>query len=127
MIAIPVVQFVSAFLLLKCPRGIASLLIREDGPVQVNVGEDWQKPVYTLCLRIVGAVVLVKGIPELIRGIAMVIYYHRLGSRTVPNIWGQLISAIAYVVLGIYFIGGAKLIVRIALKGSMRESDSDKE
>ena len=125
MIAMPVVYIVSAFLLLKCSKGIALLLIREDGPVQVEVGKDWQSSLYTLCLRVVGAVVLVRGIPQLIRILPQVIFRHRLAPPIPPTIWGELISAIVYLVLGIYFIGGAKLIARIALKGSMRESGSD--
>ncbi len=127
MIAIPVVQFLSAFFLLKCSKGIASLLIRDDGPVQISVGKDWQKPLYTLCLRVVGAVMVVKAIAELIRALPMLMHYRGLTRQMPQAIWGQyggqFISAIAYLVLGIYFVGGAKLLVRIALKGSMRESD----
>lgn len=128
LIAMPVTYFISAFLLLKCSKGIASLLVREDGPVQINVGEDWQRPLYTLCLRVVGAIALVRGIPGLIRALVQFSLYRRFVAPQVPiATWSQLVSAIVYLILGIYFIGGAKLIVRIAMKGSLRESDSDKK
>lgn len=127
MIAMPVVVIAAAFFLLKCSKGIASLLIREDGPVQVSTGEDWQRSLYTLCLRVVGAIVLVKGIPELIRVVPEIAFHQQLTRPQISvAIWARLFSAIVYIALGIYFIGGAKLIVRIALKGTLRERDSDK-
>lgn len=48
-IATSVVFIAGAFFLLKYSKGIASFLVREDGPVQFSVGEDWQESLYTLC------------------------------------------------------------------------------
>lgn len=121
-----VLHFVSAFILLKWSRGIASLLVREDQPVELlGAGKDWQKSLYTLCLRVVGAVVLTKAVPGIIRAISEIILRSRIPNVTPITAWVSLIWAIAYLALGIYFIGGAKEVVRIALKGSLREPDSD--
>jgi hypothetical protein len=39
---------ISAFILLKWSRGIASLLAREDQVVELGADKGWQKPLYTL-------------------------------------------------------------------------------
>jgi hypothetical protein len=41
------------------------------------------------------------------------------------TIWIQVIISATTLALGIYFIGGAKAVVRIAMKGSLRDSDSN--
>ena len=120
------VQFAVAFVLIKHSKRIASLLMREDAAIQIAVGEGWERPVYSLSMRIVGAVMLIKGIPQLVSVLVQLGLYHHHSARNVgPHIWGQLVGAVVHLVLGVYFIGGAPLIVKIALKGSMRESASD--
>ena len=118
-------HLIAAFVLLKWARGIASLLVREDQPVEIKADQGWQKPVYTLCLRVVGAIAVIKTVPPIIGAILQILFRSRFGATTsVP--WLSLIAFGASLALGIYFIGGAKEIVRIAMKGSLRETDSDK-
>jgi hypothetical protein len=116
-----VFHLASAFILLKWSRNIASFMVREDQPVELKVEGDWQRPVYTLCLRVVGAVVCIKAVPTIIRAISEIILRSRIPNATPVTGWLSLIWAIVYLALGIYFIGGAKEVVRIALKGSLRE------
>jgi len=117
-------HLIAAFVLFKWARGIASLLVREDQPVEIKVDQGWQKPVYTLCLRVVGAVTVIRAVPPIIRVILQILFRSRFGATTAP--WLSLIGLGMSLALGIYFIGGAKEIVRIAMKGSLRETDSDK-
>lgn len=120
------VQFVAAFFLLKYAGRIASLLMREDSTVQIGVGRDWKRSIYLLAMRVVGAVALIKGIPDLIRVLVDLGAYHQIGSAHVgAYIWGRLAAAVVCIALAVYFIGGAPLIVKVVLKGSMRESASD--
>ena len=119
-----VFYLISAFILLKWSRSIASLLAREDQPVELGTDKGWQKPLYTLCLRVVGAVACIKAVPAVIGAILRILFRSRISSITPVAVWVSLISSIVYLALGIYFIGGAKEIVRIALKGSLREPDS---
>ncbi len=115
---------VAAIILLKWARGIASLLEREDQPVEIKAEQGWQKPVYTLCLRVVGAVAIVKSVPMTIGAALQIIFRSRVSVTPFAS-WLSLIPPVAYLALGIYFIGGAKEVVRIAMKGSLRESKSD--
>lgn len=117
-------HLIAAFVLFKWARGIASLLIREDQPVEIKVDQGWQKPVYTLCLRVVGAVAVIKAVPSIIRVILQILFHPWWEVTSTP--WLLLIGLGVYLALGIYFIGGAKEVVRIAMKGSLRETDSDK-
>ena len=115
---------IAAFVLLRWATGIASLLARDDQPVELKAEQGWQKPIYTLCLRVVGAVALVKSVPMIIRAVLQIILRSRL--RVTPFAsWISLITAVVYLSLGIYFIGGAKEIVRIAMKGPIRERGSN--
>ena len=123
MVGFPLVYCISAFILLKYPARIAARLAPQDAPIHICTAKEWQSQTYRLCLRVVGAVVLVRGIPQLLQVLVQIAYHHR-PARLGPYAWGQLVSAIVYLALGIYFIGGAPLIARIALRGSMRESDS---
>ncbi|MCK4326056.1 hypothetical protein KAW55_04820, partial [bacterium] len=60
-----------------------------------------------------------------IRVVPEIVLHRQLISPRIPlAIWARLFSGIVYLMLGIYFIGGAKLIVRIALKGALRERGS---
>jgi hypothetical protein len=119
---------ISAFILFRFSKGIASLLVQADETIEPGgVWENWQKPVYTLCLRVVGAVVVVRAVPSLVREILGIAFYPRPMNIRVFATWIPLVSAIVYLALGIYFIGGAKAIVRTALKGSLRESATDDE
>jgi hypothetical protein len=119
---------IAAIILLKGARGIASLLAREDQPVEIKAEEGWYKPVYTLCLRVVGAVAVVKSVPMIIGAVLQIIFRYRVGDRvgvTPFASWIALIPPVASLALGIYLIGGAKEVVRIAMKGSLREPKSD--
>ena len=120
-------HYVAAFVLLKWARGIASLLLREDQSVELRAEQGWQKSIYTLCLRVVGAVAIVEAVPAIIRTILQLIIRYRSSQSgaTTSASWILLISFGAHLALGIYFIGGAKEVVKIALKGSMRERDSN--
>lgn len=120
-----VFYLISAFILLKWSSGIASFLMNEDKPVELGVREGWKKSLYTLCLRVVGAVVFIKGVPRIIGAILQIVFRSRIPNVTPVSAWISLIWAIVYLALGIYFVGGAKEVVKIATKGSLRESDLD--
>ena len=120
-----VLYLISAFILFRFSRGIASLLVRTDEPVELGTWENWQKPVYTLCLRVVGAVVIVKAVPSVVKEVLGIAFHSQPLSIRVSATWIPLVSAIVYLALGIYFIGGEKAIVKVAMKGSLRESDTD--
>jgi len=117
-------HLIAAFVLFKWARGIASLLVREDQPVEIKVDQGWQKPVYTLCLRVVGAVAIIRAVPPIIGAIIQIILRSRFGATSSAP-WVPLIIHVASLALWIYFIGGAKEVVRIAMKGSLREPDSN--
>jgi len=117
-------HYIAAFILLKWAKGIAALLVGEDQPVEIKVEVGWQKPVYTLCLRVVGAVAIIRAVPPIIGAIIQIILRSRFGATSSAP-WVPLIIHVASLALGIYFIGGAKEVVRIAMKGSLREPDSN--
>ncbi len=116
--------FVAAIILLKWARGIASLLVREDQPMEIKTEQGWQRPIYTLCLRVVGAVAIVKSVPMVIGAVLQIIFRHRMSVTPFAS-WISLIPRVASLALGIYFIGGAREITKIAMKGSLRETESD--
>ena len=119
-VGIAAFHYIAAFILLKWAKGIAALLVGEDQPVEIKVGVGWQKLVYTLCLRVVGAVAIIRAVPRIIGAIIQI----TLGATSSAS-WVPLIIHVASLALGIYFIGGAKAVVRIAMKGSLREPDSN--
>jgi hypothetical protein len=124
-LVIPFIAYlVSAFILIKWAGKIAAFLVRENQQVEIKADKNWQKPIYTLALRIVGAVVCIKAIPAIIRTVPQIIF--RSEFRLTPiAAWISLLASVVYLALGIYFIGGAKAVVRIALRGSLREPDSE--
>ncbi len=122
-IAMVVLPLLAAVLLLKCSQRIAAHLIPVDSSLSISSGSNWQRDLYSMCLRVVGAVVLVKGIPELIRLVSATISRKPDGALLYAPVSGSLLAAIVHLALGVYLIGGGPLIVKLALKGSMKESD----
>ncbi len=120
-IAVVVLPLLAAVLLLKYWQRIAALLIPVDGSLSTDAGPDWQRDLYTLCLRVVGAVVLVRGIPDLLHLISAAIS-HKLPGAMAP-VSGSLLATIVHLALGVYLVGGGPLLVKIAMKQSMKESD----
>jgi hypothetical protein len=121
LIAPPMFFIASGLILLKWASSIAHLLITEDEPVELKESEDWSKSLYKLSLRIVGSVVLIRAIPGIIRVFLQIIFHSRFSGVDTTSDWLDLVWNIVYFALGVYFVGGAKELVRIVLKGSMRE------
>jgi len=99
--------------------------VSDDKPVELKEGGEWKESLYTLSLRIVGAVAFVKAVPATIRAILQIVFRSRISSANTVSVWLTLIWTVVYLMLGIYLIGGAKELVRIAMKGSLRERDSN--
>ena len=119
------VYLASAFILLTFSKRVACLLVREDKPVEIKASGDWQKPLYTVCLRVVGAVMLVRAIPSVAREIMRLFLYplnaaYPLRMRIFIN-WTPPISAIVSLALAIYLLFGAKAIIMIAMRGSAKK------
>ena len=123
----PVVLVVSAFLLLKYSENISAFLVREDKSIQINLGENWQGSLYTLCLRVVGVVVIVGGIPDLFEQIPTILRTHRFGLSISTEVWGKVIASVVYIALGVHLMGGGQLIVKLTEKVSLKGADSDKD
>jgi hypothetical protein len=121
LIAQPVCFIASGLILLKRASSIAHLLITEDAPIELEESKDWSKSLYKLSLRIVGSVVLIRAIPGVIGAILQIILHSRFSGADTTSDWTGLVGNIVYFALGVYFVGGAKELVRIAIKGSMRE------
>ena len=117
-----VFYLVTAFILLKWSRGIAALFVREDKPIELEISRARQESLYAIIPRILGAVVCVRAVPAIIGILAIIAL--RSANVTTITAWVSLISNVVYLAFGIYFIVGAKAIVRFALRGSQRESDS---
>ncbi|MFC1715748.1 hypothetical protein ACFL6S_18920 [Candidatus Poribacteria bacterium] len=119
-----VLYLILAYVLLRFSKGIALLLMREDQSVEIRALGEWQRPLYTVCLRVVGAVVFVRAVPSVIKEILRLLSIRMIIMRSFMH-WTSLISAIVYLALGIYFIGGARAIVKIAMKDSLKEATAD--
>jgi hypothetical protein len=61
-ISMPVFYYIAAFILIKWAKGIAAMLSKEDQPLEIKAESGWQKPVYTLCLRVVGAIAIIRAV-----------------------------------------------------------------
>jgi hypothetical protein len=121
LIPTPVCRIASGLILLKWASNIAHFLIHEDAPVELEESKDWSKSLYKLSLRIVGSVALIRAIPGIVGMFLQIIFRSRFSDVDTTSTWLGLVWNIVYFALGVYFVGGAKELVRIAIKGSMRE------
>jgi len=101
-------------------EGIALFLVKEDRSVQMSLGEDWQRPLFRLCLRVAGVIVLVQAIPELMEQLSLYAFFrHATPAVPIPAaIWSELLGAVIYLLLGGYLLGGGHYIVKFTERES---------
>lgn len=112
----PVFSFVMGCILLKWGNKIATRLVKEDKEISAKVGEDWEKKIFILSLRIIGVIWLIRGIPDLIKSIGELIMRWYIYYYSFSHIIGVILGASVSVILGIYLIVGGEYLVELAFR-----------
>ena len=113
-ITTPILLCIMAYLLLKWGDSIAIRLVRKDKKIPALGTNEWQRIIFTMALRIIGVVCLVKGIPEVIEGLGQIAF--QWGWYGMINYWTGFFSAIVLVILGLYLISGGKYLVNYVFR-----------
>jgi len=118
----PVGAFVTGCVLLKWGDNIANILIKEDKAIAIKVTQDWDKRIFTLSLKIIGVIWLIRGIPDLVKSIGELVMRWYLYYYTISQIVGVVLGALVSLILGIYLITGGKYLVELAFREQTRTS-----
>ncbi len=115
----PVLMIAMVFVLLRFGDVLSQKLVPVDERFSVLDLNQWQKPIFTLSLKITGIFCFIKGIPLMIsaltnlalRAIQQEGMYMRFSIHS-----SSIIGSIIYLILGIYLFCGGKWLVKIAFK-----------
>ncbi len=108
------------FVAFKYSGTISEKIFKNDNPININLGADWQKPLFSFVLRIIGLLFIISNIGNLAR-VLISFSTKRIGAGEflTANFLG-IFDVIFLLVLGIYFAGGAKKLVDVLIKEGNR-------
>jgi len=114
-ILFPILLLILSFILLKWSEQIAQWLVREDSPLATLETRDWEKPVFSLSLRVAGVICFIWGIPGMAND--LVRFFYDWGSYNEGfDTWAHFINDIVLIVLGAYLLRGGKHVVRYVFR-----------
>jgi hypothetical protein len=113
-ILFPIFTTLFGLLLLKWGESIASRLIREDTRIEIAAPADWEKRIFSIAIKIVGLVWLIRGIPDLIKAITELIsrwYYYYF---SIPHMIGVVLGASLSLLIGLYLLLDGRYFLKLA-------------
>lgn len=111
--------FILAAILLLRTESLARKLVPESSELHLVIGEN--RSVYTLALRIIGAVLLVSAIPRVVVFAFSILAFGPRNEFWLPRQSEYALGAIIELLIALYLLFGAKRFVAFVMKGSMRE------
>jgi len=122
---------VTAYIMIVKGDVISGKLIRDDKSLPSVVTEKWELPFFGIALRIIGVVCLIIALPEIIK-------YLYMGRYNLADVYGvksikiiaDIIRAVSFLAISIYFIAAAEQAAEILYKAGKRkrsERDDDGE
>ena len=119
---------VIGFLLLKHSKVIAAKLIKDDGDLDIELPDDWERRVFSIALKVVGVICLIHGIAAISPHLWDWSRYeskYKFITFSMPT----FATAITNVVIGIYLLRGGEFLVRTAFqkKKKKRKMNTDEE
>lgn len=122
-----ILLLIMAYVLLRWSDSIASRVVRQDSTLTISGHAGWEKSVFTVALRIVGVVFLVRGIPELVELVEQLLAgWGFTGFRAFYYPTG-ITSALLLVILGFYLLFDGTLFIDIAFRKQKEQSASGEE
>jgi len=113
--ASPVVTLCVAYLLLRFSDAMAGrLAARDNGVFSVGLAAGWEKAVFGLSLRIAGAGIVARGIPDLIRSALSRRLFQ--GFVDVGTLLFDVVHPLLTLIIGAYLLTGAKHLVRFLFR-----------
>lgn len=111
-IAAPVLLFCMAYVLLKWGDAIANRLIRDDAQLPTVGAGQWEKPVFSLAMRILGAVSIMRTVSLLLRELARTPFR----AFFMAHSWGDIAGLAVILLIGLYLLFGARHIVEFLFR-----------
>jgi hypothetical protein len=111
-----VLALFAAYVLLHYGDGIARRLVPVDSGLAALGATEWEKPLFVLSLRIIGALCVVRGISNWVRPVALLVVQARYAEARDVYDWADVIAATLYVLLGAYLISGGRHLVEFAFR-----------
>ncbi|HUX16001.1 MAG TPA: hypothetical protein VMW52_05980 [Phycisphaerae bacterium] len=125
----PVLSLVAGVILLRYNEGLARALTSEGRPAVLSLLDGWERSLFSLALRVIGVIWLLRYIPYVVRTLALFTTQFVQGGQW-PGGWDaltemienafknaggygpqSLLASLIVLVIGIYFVTGAKHLV----------------
>ncbi|MDH4211642.1 MAG: hypothetical protein OEV79_09390 [candidate division WOR-3 bacterium] len=113
-ILFPTITFLFGFLLLKWGDSIAAKLIRDDTQIQMTHTDDWERRIFSLSMKIIGLIWLIRGIPDLVKAVGELIMRWYLYYYSIPHMIGVITGAFLSLVIGVYLLVDGRYFIKLA-------------
>ena len=120
-IIFPIFTSLFGLLLLKWGDSIASRLTHEDTPIESAALPNWEKRIFSLAMKIIGLIWLIRGIPDLIKAIIDLISRWYYFYFNIAHMIGVALGASLSLLIGLYLLIGGGYFVKLAFG---RKTDS---
>jgi hypothetical protein len=101
-----------AYVLLKWGDAIANRLIQGDAQLPAVGAGEWEKPVFSLAMRILGAMSIVRTVPSLLTQLARTPFR----AFFMPQGWGEVAGFAVILLIGLYLLFGARHLVEFLFR-----------
>ncbi len=113
-ILFPSVTLLFGLFLLKWGERIAVRLIREDTHIEMARTDDWERRLFSLSMKIIGLIWLIRGIPDLIKAIGELIMRWYFYYYSIPHIIGAVLGAFLSLLIGFYLLIDGRYFTKLA-------------
>ena len=112
----PISTLILGLILVKWGGKFANKLIKDDRKVEISVNVEWEKHIFLVALKIIGVVLIVRGIPEFIKALGDLIRRINLYFFSISHQIGVLASSLALFILGFYLLTGGNAFIKLAFR-----------
>ena len=113
-VLLPIFTSLFGLLLLKWGDSIASRLIRENTRIEEATVPDWEKRIFTLAMKIIGLIWLIRGIPDLIKATTELISRWYYFYFSIPHMIGVALGATLSLLIGFYLLINGRYFSKLA-------------
>jgi MFS family permease len=110
----PIFAFLFGLLLLKWGDTIAARLIREDIRIEFTLTDDWERRIFSISMKIIGLIWLIRGIPDLIKATVELVSRWAYFYFSIPHMIGVALGASLSLIIGVYLLLDGRYFLKLA-------------
>ena len=111
--ALPIMQFIFAFIFLKYAAPIAEKLDNSKQDISISPDENWPTTLYHVGIRLLGVYFVIKGLPDVIAQASHMLLRYETVSKLPIYAWGPLFATGLSFAFGLHLLAGGSLLHKL--------------